>query len=521
MKKWLLLLSLISCFSFAADNTARLGLMMPDAGDEDWDVPILTNYNILDSSVAIIPVDLGSDVTGVLGSSHLVSTVAYTNVQNVFTTQQDFTTITASSASFSGNVNIVGLTSGQCVQAGTGGLLATSGASCGGGSGTSTLGVNQNGVQITSPTKALNGLSPPFVITSVGGGTTAQWALDGSSVTLFGHSVIKLQSSLQSGATFFVSSGTIAGPFRVSTITATNNITADNLRVTGTGGVTVDGLTSGRCVQTTTGGLLTVADAACNTSTTNYSQSFSAVTSVVLTHNYATNDVIVSCYDNSAAPLLIGFDSLEITDTNSVTVRFASSQSGTCVVAATGGGGDNLGSHTATRTITAGYGISASTMVVSSGTVSDIVLSTISLRISGQSDFAMERCGREIQYTATTSSATTMTTFVPTNLSGAITLHSTNSYVKVKIVATASVSASNIFPQFTIFRNGSNILASNGGVTIGSVSGGQFIAPVPLVYDDTPATTGSVTYALAMLTPSGTVTTTNNFTHVLTLQECY
>lgn len=53
----------------------------------------------------------------------------------------------------------------------------------GGGGSSSSLAVNQNAVTITSPTVALNALSPPFIITSINGGTTAQWALDPSSVT--------------------------------------------------------------------------------------------------------------------------------------------------------------------------------------------------------------------------------------------------------------------------------------------------------------------------------------------------
>lgn len=71
------------------------------------------------------------------------------------------------------------------------------------------MAVNQNGIQITSPTVAINALSPPFLVTAVGASTTAQWALDGSSVTLRGTNVINLQGSLQTGSTFFVSSGTV------------------------------------------------------------------------------------------------------------------------------------------------------------------------------------------------------------------------------------------------------------------------------------------------------------------------
>lgn len=66
------------------------------------------------------------------------------------------------------------------------------------GGGGSALAVNQNGVLVTSPTLAINGLSPPFIITAVGGGTTAQWKLDPSSVTLQGNTItfVSLQSSI-------------------------------------------------------------------------------------------------------------------------------------------------------------------------------------------------------------------------------------------------------------------------------------------------------------------------------------
>lgn len=77
----------------------------------------------------------------------------------------------------------------------------------GGGGGASALAVNWDAVKITSPTASLNFISP-LVVTSVGSGTTAQISLDASSVTLQGQNLIKLQSTLQSAATFYVSSGT-------------------------------------------------------------------------------------------------------------------------------------------------------------------------------------------------------------------------------------------------------------------------------------------------------------------------
>lgn len=57
----------------------------------------------------------------------------------------------------------------------------------GGGGGSSSLAVNQNGINITSPTAALNLLAPPFIVTAVSGGSTAQFTLNPTSVTLQGN----------------------------------------------------------------------------------------------------------------------------------------------------------------------------------------------------------------------------------------------------------------------------------------------------------------------------------------------
>ena len=84
----------------------------------------------------------------------------------------------------------------------------------GGASGASLLAVNQNSVQITSPTIAINALSPPFIITSVGGGTTAQWTLSSSSVTLNGP--ILTQSNVWSGFNNVSGSTTFSGNLNIS-----------------------------------------------------------------------------------------------------------------------------------------------------------------------------------------------------------------------------------------------------------------------------------------------------------------
>lgn len=82
------------------------------------------------------------------------------------------------------------------------------------GGGASALQVTQNGVQITSPTASINFAGPPFLLGNVS--STATVTLNASSVTLQGQNVIDLTSSLQSGATFYVSSGTVLGTLIVT-----------------------------------------------------------------------------------------------------------------------------------------------------------------------------------------------------------------------------------------------------------------------------------------------------------------
>jgi hypothetical protein len=84
----------------------------------------------------------------------------------------------------------------------------------GGGGGSSSLAVNQNGVQITSPTVAINALSPPFIITPVFAGTTAQWTLDPTSVTLEGP--LLTQGNVWKGFNNFSGSTTFSGNMNVS-----------------------------------------------------------------------------------------------------------------------------------------------------------------------------------------------------------------------------------------------------------------------------------------------------------------
>jgi hypothetical protein len=70
----------------------------------------------------------------------------------------------------------------------------------------------------------------------------------------------------------------------------------------------------------------------------NFRQAFTSVASVTLTHNLNTFGIVFNCFDNSTPPLWILPKSASLTDANNLTVTFASSQSGSCAVNATGAG---------------------------------------------------------------------------------------------------------------------------------------------------------------------------------------
>jgi hypothetical protein len=69
--------------------------------------------------------------------------------------------------------------------------------------------------------------------------------------------------------------------------------------------------------------------------TPNYGQSFTSATSVTLTHNLNSSDLLVQCYDTSQTA--IGFNSFTASTANSATVTFVNPQSGRCVVSASSG----------------------------------------------------------------------------------------------------------------------------------------------------------------------------------------
>jgi len=69
----------------------------------------------------------------------------------------------------------------------------------------------------------------------------------------------------------------------------------------------------------------------------NFQQAFTGATSVTLAHNLNSTSVVFTCFDNSSPPLWILPKSVALTNANTLTVSFASTQSGSCSVNATGG----------------------------------------------------------------------------------------------------------------------------------------------------------------------------------------
>ena len=75
-----------------------------------------------------------------------------------------------------------------------------------------------------------------------------------------------------------------------------------------------------------------------STGAANFRQAFTGVTSVTLVHNLNTFGILFECFDNSTPPLWVLPKSASLTDANTLTVTFAASETGSCVVNATGAG---------------------------------------------------------------------------------------------------------------------------------------------------------------------------------------
>lgn len=101
---------------------------------------------------------------------------------------------------------------------------------------------------------------------------------------------------------------------------------------------------AGDCIETDGNGNLITTGEPCGTGSggdgePNYSQAFTSQTSVSLTHNMDTLNVVVSCYNGSN--VAIEYNTLTLDDVNTATVTFSGSQTGRCVVNGNGGASPN------------------------------------------------------------------------------------------------------------------------------------------------------------------------------------
>lgn len=103
------------------------------------------------------------------------------------------------------------------------------------------------------------------------------------------------------------------------------------------------GVVEGNCAAFDAAGNLVSAGAPCaaGSGQVNYTQSFSGVTQVTLTHNMNQQDVLVGCYDSLESVVVP--ERVAIAGPNAVVVDFRQAQSGRCVVNSSGGGGGVTG----------------------------------------------------------------------------------------------------------------------------------------------------------------------------------
>lgn len=236
-----------------SDNTtSMMGFITTGAASTSLTV---TNTGMLSGSVGATVATGAAVLPG--AASNLTS---ITGTGNISVTALPSPVVSITAAPTFGQITDSGLTSGNCVQASTGGLLTTVAAACGTGTVTSVSGSgNISSTGGAAPTVSITN-APTFTGTATVGnlidsGLTAS--------TCVGANGSKQLVSSSSCVTSVSGTGNIS-----STGGSTPTVSVTNAP-TFTGALsalslTATGLTSGQCVQTTSGGLLTTTGSACS-----------------------------------------------------------------------------------------------------------------------------------------------------------------------------------------------------------------------------------------------------------------
>lgn len=201
-------------------------------------------------------------------------------------------------------------------------------------------------------------------------------------------------------------------------------------------------------------------------------------------------------------------------------------QSGTAVFT-----GLNVSTETISTSTVTNLTVSSNTMLsgatfyqganIDFSSATQVNISTVDWNTNGTLGLA-ERCYKESIFSITSSSATTVSAFVPTTLTGSITPHITTSYIKIRVSGTMQGTA-NQNGYLTILRGGSDISGSaQGFASISPPAGSVQAVPISMVFDDSPASLSAQTYAVGVQSSGGATTTFCNLGKcVMALQECF
>lgn len=185
-----------------------------------------------------------------------------------------------------------------------------------------------------------------------GGGGSSQWTTSGSNIY---YSAGNVYVGATTGTDRFEVLG--ISRFRGAVRFANNDATPRYIELSAPAGMassyslTLPGTLADGCLSNTAGAInFVTCGSGGGTGANNYSQSFTAQTSVALTHNLNSNAVLIDCYTAAGSPVRIpqsSITSITLTTVNTATVVFGGSTSGHCVVNRSAGN-PNLWSLTGT-----------------------------------------------------------------------------------------------------------------------------------------------------------------------------